>query len=160
MNEMIKHAKIGEIVVGKNDEILRATLGSCVGIAFLWRERSKFGLAHCLLPEAPKITYSIGAKYVSQAIPSMMSLLHIKSDEAPLVDVYLVGGSNMNNAGGKGGDIGRQNIEVAKELVLTQGFNLVRVETGHECALQVDIHCIDATVSIAKIVDHQRIMVV
>ncbi|WP_175772532.1 hypothetical protein [Paraburkholderia phenazinium] len=39
------------IGIGQGHDVLRATLGSCVGIGLLWRERAIYGLAHCLLPD-------------------------------------------------------------------------------------------------------------
>ena len=41
------------LAIGQGNDVLRATLGSCVGIGLLWRERAIYGLAHCLLPDAP-----------------------------------------------------------------------------------------------------------
>ncbi|MGA7816957.1 hypothetical protein [Caballeronia sp.] len=45
--------RIGEVKTAGRDVILRATLGSCVGIGVLWRSRGLYALAHCLLPDAP-----------------------------------------------------------------------------------------------------------
>ena len=34
------HVNIAEVKIGKNGDILKATLGSCVGIAFLWKAKA------------------------------------------------------------------------------------------------------------------------
>ena len=47
------HVKIGELRRGRTGEVLKTTLGSCVGIAILWKARGRYALAHCLLAESP-----------------------------------------------------------------------------------------------------------
>ncbi|MEJ0004348.1 MAG: chemotaxis protein CheD [Pararobbsia sp.] len=44
--------RIGEAKAASHG-VLKATLGSCVGIGLLWRARQRCALAHCLLPESP-----------------------------------------------------------------------------------------------------------
>ena len=65
---------IGEVKIATSDTILRALLGSCVGVAILWPERNIFGLAHCLLARSPDKEFKVGARYVDQAIYSLLSL--------------------------------------------------------------------------------------
>lgn len=157
----IIHAKIGEVKIGRSPDILKATLGSCVGIAFLWKEKGQFGLAHCLLPESPEYSLSIGAKYVSQAIPSLMSLMHIKDSDMSTVEVQLAGGSNMNdpsNARVVSPHIGEQNISAAKKILIERGFRIARCESGNSCAMQIEVNCGTGLVEIVKIIDSQKIV--
>lgn len=51
---IIIRVRIGQLAVERRPVILKATLGSCVGVAMLWHERGVYGLAHCLLPTAPR----------------------------------------------------------------------------------------------------------
>ncbi len=42
---------IGEIKIGKGNQVLHTLLGSCIGIGLLWPSQRLYGLAHCLLPK-------------------------------------------------------------------------------------------------------------
>lgn len=75
--EAARYVGIGEVVIGRTNAVLKATLGSCVGIAFFWNKGGVCGLAHCLLPESPKSVLSIGVRYVDQAVPSLFALMQL-----------------------------------------------------------------------------------
>ncbi len=90
---------IGEVKIAKNGEVLKAILGSCVGIGIIWKEKKICGLAHCLLPESPVRTFEIGGRYVDQAICSLMALMKIKQDDVSMVEIIIVGGGNMTSPG-------------------------------------------------------------
>ncbi|MBS1984477.1 MAG: chemotaxis protein CheD [Bdellovibrionales bacterium] len=136
------HVKIGEVKIGRKDKILKATLGSCVGIAFYWPERSLSGLAHCLLPAAPQSTTEIGAKFVSQAVPSLIALMKITLEDIPSIQVSVVGGGNMMHqlARPNAQHIGEQNVAYAKAELHKRGFQIRLQETGGEVGRQV---CLD-----------------
>lgn len=68
-------------------------LSSCVGIAFIWTKGGRCGLAHCLLPKSPSSNGLIGARYVSQAVPSLLLLMGIKELDHPNGQVILAGGA-------------------------------------------------------------------
>ena len=46
----LAYVGMGEVRIGRRGEILRATLGSCIGIGVIWRQGGRCALAHCLLP--------------------------------------------------------------------------------------------------------------
>src|SRR5579872_1204538 len=93
---------MGEIKIGTGSDILHAILGSCVGIGFIWKNGNRCGLAHCLLPEAPMQICSIGARYVSQAVPSLLLMMGIKEHDYPDIEVILAGGARMLKVGSRG----------------------------------------------------------
>lgn len=144
------HVKIGEVKVGREGDILRATLGSCVGIAFLWKEKNIFGLAHCLLPEAPGPLSTIGARFVSQAVPSLMVLLKIKPEDVRKIEVYIAGGGNMMTQLSKTNvtHIGLQNIAAAKKYLHLNGFKVRELEIGGDDGRQIYVDCTSGTVSV------------
>lgn len=147
------HVNIGEVKIGRANDILKATLGSCVGIGFTWKEKGLFGLAHCLLPECQGTNYVIGARYVTQAIPSLMLLMKIDSSESRKIEVVLAGGGNMmaqlscqnlNN-------IGMQNIEAARKYLKAQGFQIKREDIGGMEGRQIFIDCTTGGIEILKL---------
>lgn len=152
------HVNIGEVKLGKSGDILKATLGSCLGLAFLWREQNLFGLAHCLLPQREGTSFEITAKYVSQAIPSLIALMKIKEEDRPKIEVVLAGGGNLmfqlmqQNTN----QIGLQNIETAKNVLKAQGFRIKREDVGGQEGRQIFIDCTSGEVEIVKLQEIKR----
>jgi chemotaxis protein CheD len=137
------HVKIGEVKVGRSGDLLKATLGSCVGIAFIWRSKGLFGLAHCLLPDAPETTSTIGAKYVSQAVPSLIALLKIKPENVNEIEVFYAGGGNMMSQLAKRNvdHVGLLNIAAAKKYLSAHGFKFKELDVGGEVGRQIFLNC-------------------
>ena len=148
------HVKIGEIKIGHAGDVLKATLGSCVGIAFVWTERGVSGLAHCLLPDIDRIDEKIiSAKYVRQAVPSLISLLKVQSTDLLHIKVYVAGGGNMMSQLLKNNihRIGDQNIESAKKNLERYQLNYKIIDSGGECGRQMYVDCSSGEVSVKRI---------
>lgn len=141
---------IGEIKLGKSPDILQATLGSCVGIAFVWKEKDKYGLAHCLLPKAPTISFEITAKYVSCAIPSLLQLMKITPDDYSQIQSFVAGGANMIPQLAKSNPhhIGIQNSELAINMLKNIGITIVKSEIGGVKGKLIKLSCFDGSVQI------------
>ena len=147
------HVRMCELAVGQGQDVLRATLGSCVGIGLMWRERGLYGLAHCLLPEAPGAACSIGAKYVTQAIPSLLTLMHAKDADPASIEAVLVGGANMMHSlqPARHSPIGEQNAITAERLLAKLGLKVVHADVGGECGRQLSIHCSEHRYAVKQI---------
>jgi chemotaxis protein CheD len=142
-----------EIAVSSGEEakILRATLGSCVGIGLLWRSRGTYGLAHCLLPEpggTVRGRASVmpqagnGAKYVSEALPKLLAMMH--AAEAPEGDIVavLAGGANMmQHRTTLHEPIGELNVRMARQMLADARVKVVHTDVGGECGRQLTIDC-------------------
>jgi chemotaxis protein CheD len=172
--------------IGSGDDVLRATLGSCVGIGLLWRERAIYGLAHCLLPEAPDRsrqssppnalnvpnvpnvhnvlnaagqpnppapTERIGAKYVTQAIPSLLSLMQVQRASYGELEAVVAGGANMVHYVRRPSHapIGEQNVRTAQRLLDALGVRIVHTDVGGESGRQLLIDCRQHTFVVKKI---------
>ena len=146
------HVKIGEVKVGHTGDVLKATLGSCVGIAFVWRRKGLFGLAHCLLPDAPETTFVISAKFVSQAVPSLMALLKVKPDDIKEIEVFYAGGGNMMSQLSKRNvdHIGLLNIAAAKKYLSANGFNYKELDVGGDVGRQIFVDCTSGDVFVNR----------
>ena len=146
------HVNIGEVKTGKNNDVLKALLGSCVGIAFIWPQKKRFGLAHCLLPEAPAPSMEITGKWVSQAIPSLMALLKIHNEDVDQIEVFVAGGGNMmSQIARRNNHIGAQNIEAAKKYLAAKGLKIKKLEVGGDEGRQIILHCETSTVEVKTI---------
>lgn len=147
------HVKIGEVKVGRSGDVLKATLGSCVGIAFLWKEKDIFGLAHCLLPEAYEPSSTIGAKFVSQAVPSLIALLKIKQENIGDIEVHIAGGGNMmaQLARPNVDHVGALNAEAAKKCLLQYGFKIKSADLGGDEGRQIYVDCARSSVNVVRL---------
>lgn len=146
------HVNIGEVKIGSMGDVLKTTLGSCVGIAFLWQEKEMCGLAHCLLPEGESSHHHVlGAKYVTQAIPSLISLMKIKDEsDKKQIEVFLIGGANMmEQLLQSHSNIGIMNVHVAKKLLKEKGFKIKSEEIGGKHGRHVTIDCSTCKVHIS-----------
>lgn len=149
--KQVLHVKIGEVKTAKSPDVLKATLGSCVGIAFVWKKMDRFGLAHCLLPSSDQ-NEPLGAKFVSQAIPSLMSLMQMSKSDFSSVEVYLAGGGNMMEQLSKRNihNVGIQNAETAKALLAKLGVKPRWTDLGGEDARQMIVDCESGEVTVRK----------
>lgn len=142
---------IGEIRLTSPPNLLKATLGSCVGIAILWKDRKAFGLAHCLLPkELPsaipesKFDRNSPAKYVDQAIPTLLKMMEIRKENYKELEVHVYGGANMLDQLAKlrpNNHLGIQNGEMALKTLADLGIFVNRSDLGGTQARQVWIDC-------------------
>ena len=144
------------LAVGTGNDVLRATLGSCVGIGLLWRERGIYGLAHCLLPEAPVRPIRSedgGAKYVTQAIPALLASMQVPRAAHGALEAVLAGGANMVHYTRRPSHppIGELNVRTAQQLLEALGVRVVHSDVGGECGRQLLIDCQQHTFVVKQI---------
>lgn len=142
---------MGEVRIGARGEILQATLGSCVGIAVIWKNGGRCGLAHCLLPQAPGLMVRIGARYVSQAVPSLLALLGAKPADHGDIDVIVAGGARMFRSRANTPNIGESNTRAARLHLTQAGLQITRIEVGGRRGRQITVNCALQTVEINQI---------
>jgi chemotaxis protein CheD len=132
----------------EDSKILRATLGSCVGIGLMWRERSVYGLAHCLLPgppaDAPPATgkATASAKYVIDALPALLAMMNAEHAPEGEIEAVLAGGANMmQHRTPIHEPIGEQNARMAQQILALAKLRVVHMDVGGECGRQLTIDC-------------------
>lgn len=121
---------IGQIVVAKAPErICCMGLGSCVAI-FLYDPVAKIGgVAHALLPRAPRGKTGSG-KYVDTAVKMLLEDLMVKGARKEWLRAKLIGGAQMfPNLNIKVSDIGRENTEEARRVLRGLGVKLSGEDT-------------------------------
>lgn len=128
----IINVHIGEVRIAKNGEVLKAILGSCVGIGLIWKEKNICGLAHCLLPESPVTTFAIGARFVNQAVPSLLALMKIKTVDLPEIYAVIAGGGNMTSPNATDGSrlVGSENFKVTEQELSKAGIQILHSDGG------------------------------
>lgn len=152
-----QHVKIAEVKIGSTGDVLKAVLGSCVGIAFVWKERNLCGLAHCFLPEGDDKIHEISARYVNQGIVSLMILMKIKKEDIPNIEVYITGGSNMMNQLIKNnrGQIGKHNSDSTAKWLAHHGFKVKRSDLGLDRGVKIYVDCTSGEVTFVRLEDSQ-----
>lgn len=132
-----------EVKIGSGNDVLHAILGSCVGIGLLWRRRGLYGMAHCLLPEPPHASTTEGAKYVTGAMPALLSMMALAPRQQEEVEAVIAGGACMvqHATPPRHGLIGEQNARMAQRLLAQTRIKVVHVEVGGESGRQLVIDC-------------------
>lgn len=144
---------IGQVKIAKNGELLKAILGSCVGIGIIWKDNEICGLAHCLLPKSPTPTFEIGGRFVDQAIRSLIALMKIKPTDIDAVSVIVVGGGNMTSPGVADTSdlIGTNNFNCAIQEIKKLNLKMIYSEGGGEEGRKIFIDGSDFSYKIEKI---------
>lgn len=152
---MIKtvNVHIGEIKVSKQGELLKALLGSCIGLGFIWKKNSRCGLAHCLLPKSYKPTFEIGARFIDQGYRSMIALMKIGKNDLKEIDLIIAGGANLftKDPNEKKLSIGSHNFQQATELAHFYNFNVIHCDVGGIYSRQISINSLDFSFQIETI---------
>ncbi len=145
MNGRDVHVKMCEMRAGNDHDILRTTLGSCVGIGLLWHERERCALAHCLLPEPPTGQGAglPSAKYVTDTLPALLRLIGAGPADFSRLEAVVTGGACMvgHDRPAPYGLIGEQNTQMAQRLLARAGIRVVHADTGGSHGRQLSIDC-------------------
>lgn len=143
---------MGQLKAGARTDQLSALLGSCVGIGLIWKKRGRCALAHCLLPECAQMGDEFGARYVSQAVPSLLRLIGATEDDCGDIEVIVAGGATMLNSCSSRLQIGQQNADAARKYLRKFGLNVTYCRVGGKCGRTMSIDCATGTFSVQEIV--------
>ena len=148
----LHHVGMGQLSVGTHGEQLQALLGSCIGIGFIWKNGPCCGLAHCLLPEAPCADSSLGARYVSQAVPSLLRLMGVRQADYADIEVVLAGGASMFGPRNGRLQVGRQNAQAAQKYLDQCGLSVSFCALGGRHGRQLLIDCAHHSYAVTDVV--------
>lgn len=151
-----RHVGIGELKIGGRTEQLKAVLGSCVGIAFIWKKRGRCGLAHCFLPEAAVPQLEPGARYVSHAVPSLLRLMGATSADLADFVVVVAGGGMMLDACSSRFQVGLHNAEAARKHLRRHGLTVLDCQVGGTGGRTLTVDCATFSYHIDQLPVHSR----
>jgi chemotaxis protein CheD len=153
----IIHVKIGEVRTGRRSDVLKATLGSCVGIGLFWKQQGLYGLAHCFLPEGPANQYELSARFATQALPSLIMMMKIRPANRAEIEAVVAGGGNMTQLkDGAGPHVGDLNSQVVLRSLQKAGIRIIFQDVGGTEGRQIEIDCRTGSYEVHRI---PRIMV-
>ena len=131
MTGNILYIKMAEIVVVANSNILKTTLGSCVGIILRDGKKNISGLAHIMLPERLRQDLAVG-KYADTAIPALLSRLLKRGGKKENLRAYITGGANMfkSSPDNKIATVGEKNVSATRRILEELEVPILFDETG------------------------------
>ncbi len=133
----------------KSSKVLRAFLGSCVGVVLLDKKNGVGGMLHILLPEPPaKAAVDEPEKYASTAMPVFLEALYDMGADKDELVAFVAGGSLVGRVSMMDLrlDIGGQSAEVVANYLKYEGVKIERAETGGYLSSQMsldmnEMHC-------------------
>lgn len=143
MKPVEHHVRIGQLLVAGEGEILKTVLGSCVGIALIWRKQSKCALAHCLLPEPSGPTGDVAARYVSETVPKLLEILGASSADIKDLEAVVCGGGQMMDVEKQYLKfvVGEENLRMAKKMLDKHRIRIVAYEPGGDQGSKLRVDC-------------------
>ncbi len=149
---------MGEVKIAKHGEVLKSLLGSCVAVAFIWKKKQLCGLAHCLLPINHEPSFAMSGRFVNQAIPSLVALMNLESQDLAELEVIVVGGGNLTQPGAHTTQnlVGSQNLQEALHQLELLGIQPTYLERGGEEGRKITLCSLDGSYSIERVAAMQR----
>lgn len=155
MNNTLKneiHVGIGELKTGTNGDVLKAILGSCVGIAFRVPSMNKYALAHCFLPYPKEPSTEFTGKFVTLAVPSLFCALGLTRFDAPLIEAIVAGGAAMQgNSASRILRIGEMNVEMALKMLEQHKVKIIHQDLGLTHGRQLILNCDDGSFQVRNL---------
>lgn len=138
---------IGESAVGGPGDRFRVTLGSCVGVCLVWPRRSRFAVAHVLLPssrdgvegDAPP------SRFADSVVPHLLHMLGDPGRRRELV-AYVAGGSTQFAVASSGASVGELNREALARSLAAHRIRVVASDLGGEVPRQLVVDGVDRQV--------------
>ncbi len=139
---------VAKIEVATNPTVLRTILGSCIGICIYDRVKKIGGMAHILLPIAPKKISP--EKYADTAIPLLLEKLCKKGCEIENLSAKIAGGASMFKFSSSMtlAQIGERNIEISRHILDQNGIPLLVSDVGGNLGRVIDFYLQDGRLKI------------
>jgi chemotaxis receptor (MCP) glutamine deamidase CheD len=138
------HVPSGCFHIGKRQsKLLRAFLGSCVGVAVYDSDAEVGGMIHLLLPEPPLPGSNFQAKrYASTGLPIFLKALKNVGATPPKMKAILAGGALVGAVSEQDValNIGGRTADMAINILSDQKIHVIRIKTGGFFACTLDLN--------------------
>ena len=125
------YLKPGELYFSARPAIVSTVLGSCVSVTMFNRGRSVGAICHAVLPEEKSPGEAF--RYVDSSIRIMLRSFKRHGIHSSEIEVKLFGGSDVlphDDDRDRGFTVGKQNIEVALDVIEKEGLLLITSDLG------------------------------
>jgi len=135
------HVRIGQIEMAGEGEILKTVLGSCVGIALIWKKRKMTVLAHCLLPTTKDKEPELPGRFVSTCIPAMLEKIGATAGDIADLEAIVGGGGRMIEVDQSYEKfvVGDLNLKTAQEMLAKYKIRMVACVSGGDQGTKIRI---------------------
>jgi chemotaxis protein CheD len=132
------YLKPGNMYWAERPTLVVTVLGSCVSVTMFSRRTGVGVICHGNLPRCRGLTSCGGAclerfKFVDCSIRQMVKLFDRHGIKRSEIEVKCFGGADMfsgNNRKSGTDSMGRQNVQTAKEIILSEGLSINRMDVG------------------------------
>jgi chemotaxis protein CheD len=138
LEQQTVYLKAGEMVFSGEPSVVMTVLGSCLSVTMLHRRSGFAAICHALLPRCPERRHCGAhcdrrAKYVECVVPRMVRQFNEAGANLRELEVKVFGGADMFSSRAGGGasiSIGKQNIEIALEVLEKAGLRVLVRDVG------------------------------
>ena len=125
------YLKPGDLYHGERPATVSTILGSCVAVTLFDPGTGVGSICHAMLPRNPSLRGGETFRYVDSSIFSMMERFRALGIRKNEMEVKLFGGADVLEYHGESGlSVGRQNIEIALEVIAEVGLRLIVSDVG------------------------------
>lgn len=136
----VKNVKMGYAEIA-TDKILSTTLGSCISICFIERHKKIAAMTHYMVPYAiSHYTEQFGRKSGENLLNDTWNELMKKNILPSQLEVYVFGGGEMMDANTEFTQIGKQNIQFAKQWLASKRLNVKEHSIGGQFSRLVKLN--------------------
>lgn len=130
---------MSQMDVIESPDIMKTTLGSCIGLILFDKKKTKFGLVHIMLPRSNQSSDAPIGKCADTAVVALVKKMKVPAGDLKAI---VTGGANMfqkqisNNTVA----IGQQNIEAVKAQLIELSIPIVAEDVAGFKGRQVTVN--------------------
>jgi len=145
------HVGFSEYATASEGQTMEAYgLGSCIGIILRDTDAGVGGVAVAVLPKAETGTDSIGAKYADSAASELLEAVIEQGGRYEHVEALLVGGATIIEFDDLDTNVGRENVDAARDQLANLGVSVVGTDVGGQQGRIVRFDTVTGTVDITR----------
>lgn len=134
-----KNVGMGQIILGRDDDVLTSVLGSCIGLIMTHPAFGISAFAHVVLPACEGRT-GLPGKFVDTAVSHMLDMLKEAGVRRSGLVVKIAGGASMFGHGGKV-QIGDDNVDAMRNVLSNAGLEIAGEHVGGVKGRRVTLNC-------------------
>jgi len=150
----IVHVGIADIKTGRAPEVLRTTLGSCLGIVLYDPDLKIGGISHIMLAKdtTSKDSKVHPYKYGESALPALIKMMSDLGSNPGAYTARIFGGASMFKGLNSTflQNIGEANIEIAREFLAKNKVPLVLEDVGGHDGRTISLYMDDGRILLKK----------
>lgn len=153
----VHHLGIGEIIVSPEPIVISTVLGSCVSVCLFSPGARMGGMIHFANATGPAGDY----RYGDSAVPALVEALERLTGKTGF-QAKLVGGAHEIGGARSQYEIGRANVQLARDLLAKQGIPIIGEDVGGDAGRKVLFETATGRVRVARVgaPNRRRVLIV